>query len=67
VAIRLGNLALTYKDLGRTGDALPLQQRALEISEAALGPDHPDVTIALANLAGTYQDLILAGTVGGHR
>jgi hypothetical protein len=28
-------------DLGRAVEALPLQQRALRIHEAALGPDHP--------------------------
>ena len=41
VAIRLGNLAATYSELGRAADALPLEQRALQITEAALGPDHP--------------------------
>jgi tetratricopeptide (TPR) repeat protein len=61
VAIRLGNLAVTYKDLGRAGDALPLEQRALQITEAALGPDHPDVAIRLGNLAVTYKDLGRAG------
>jgi hypothetical protein len=34
--------------LGRLGDALPLQERALAITEAALGPDHPDTAIRLA-------------------
>ncbi|MGA9833760.1 MAG: tetratricopeptide repeat protein, partial [Trebonia sp.] len=56
-AIRLDNLAVTYRDLGRTADALPLQQRALAITETALGPDHPDTAIRLDNLAVTYSDL----------
>jgi Tetratricopeptide repeat len=34
-----------------------LAERALQISEAALGPDHPRVTIALGNLALTYRVL----------
>ena len=37
--------------------ALPLQQRALQITEAALGPDHPSTAIGLGNLALTYRDL----------
>ena len=56
-AIRLGNLAVTYRDLGRPADALPLQERALTITETALGPDHPDTAIRLGNLAATYRDL----------
>ncbi|WP_368660683.1 tetratricopeptide repeat protein [Streptomyces marincola] len=28
-------------ELGRPGDALPLAERALSVSESALGPDHP--------------------------
>ena len=31
VAIALGNLAYTYSALGRAADALPLEQRALQI------------------------------------
>ena len=56
-ANRLANLAATYRALGRTADTLPLQERALAITEAALGPDHPDTANRLANLAATYQDL----------
>ena len=37
VATALGNLAGAYSDLGRPGDALPLQLRALQVTEAALG------------------------------
>ena len=32
-----------------------LYRRDLEISENALGPDHPDVAITLNNLAGLYK------------
>ena len=40
---------------GRYQEALPLQQRALEILETALGPEHPDTVIVLSNLAGIYR------------
>ena len=57
MATALGNLAGAYRDLGRPGEALPLEQRALQVTEAALGPDHPDVAVALGNLALTYKEL----------
>jgi len=34
-----------------------LEQRALRISEEALGPGHPHMAIRLGNLAGTYRAL----------
>ena len=57
MALRLGNLAVTYSDLGRPADALPLEERALAITEAALGADHPTTGRRLGNLAATYRDL----------
>jgi len=57
VAIALGNLAMTYKKLGRAADALPLEQRALQITETALGPDHRTVAVVLQNLALVYKML----------
>ncbi|MET8093397.1 tetratricopeptide repeat protein [Micromonospora sp. NPDC005220] len=53
VAIALGNLAHAFQGLGKSAEALPLQERALAISEAAFGPDHPQVATGLNNLAGT--------------
>ena len=41
----------------RLNDALPLFERALAIDEATCGPDHPDVSAALNNLAGALRDL----------
>ncbi|MGW4823672.1 tetratricopeptide repeat protein, partial [Streptomyces sp. NPDC004227] len=38
-------------------DALPLAERALHITEATLGPDHPDTALRLNNLARTLSDL----------
>ena len=57
VDIALKNLASTYSALGRPADALPLDQRALQITEAVAGPHHPDIATALANLAITYRAL----------
>jgi hypothetical protein len=39
----------------RLGEAEPLYRRALVISEASLGKDHPDVATALNNLARLLQ------------
>lgn len=39
--------------LGQHAKALPLQERALSITEAALGASHPDTAIRLVNLAVT--------------
>src|SRR6266700_2653173 len=44
----------------RLADARPLAERTLAITEAAHGPDHPDVGICLSNLAQILQDLGLA-------
>ena len=41
---------------GQHGKAEPLYQRALAISEKALGPEHPDVATSLNNLAALYDD-----------
>src|SRR5260370_2712729 len=49
-AIRLNNLGFTLSSLGRTTEALPVQQRALAIAEAAYGPDHPQTAAPLHNL-----------------
>ncbi len=40
----------------RLAEARPLAERALAINEAAHGPDHPEVAIALNNLAQILQD-----------
>jgi tetratricopeptide (TPR) repeat protein len=42
---------------GRHRHALDLEERALAITEAALGPDHPDTGLRLANLAATLVNL----------
>jgi len=40
---------------GKYSEATPLAQRALEIREKTLGPDHPEVGVSLINLANIYQ------------
>ncbi len=42
---------------GNYEEAEPLLRRALEISEAALGPDHPNVETVAANLADVLRQL----------
>ena len=44
-----------YHATGAYAQAEPLYQRALAISEKALGPEHPDTATALNNLAGLYH------------
>ena len=40
---------------GRYEEAEPLYERALAISETALGPEHPDVATSLNNLAALHR------------
>ena len=42
-------------ELGQYAEAEPLLQRALQIREKALGPEHPDVATSLNNLAVLYR------------
>ena len=51
------DIAVFLHSQGDYMQALPLLQRALAISEAALGPDHPTTAAALGNLALTYGAL----------
>lgn len=41
--------------MGDYEKTLPLSQRALDISEKVLGPQHPDVATTLNNLALLYE------------
>jgi tetratricopeptide (TPR) repeat protein len=51
------NVGYTLWTLGRLEDALPLEQRALQITETALPAGHPTITLGLDNLAQTLTDL----------
>ena len=52
----LNKCAIELDNAGRYSDAEPLYKRELEISEKALGPDHPEVATALSNLAFLYGE-----------
>ncbi|MFE4719182.1 tetratricopeptide repeat protein, partial [Streptomyces sp. NPDC056728] len=57
LATLLGQTAYYLTARGKAAQALPLEERALAISEAALGPYHPDSAISLNNLARTFSAL----------
>ena len=42
---------------GKFNEAIPIAQESLELSEKALGPDHPDTAAALNNLAALYDSM----------
>ena len=52
-----GNLAFVQRRLGDLTGALATQNRALAVSEAGLGTDHPDLVLLLINLIATHQSL----------
>ena len=56
-ATRLSVQVVRLHDAGRYAEALPLAQKALELREKALGPDHTDVAMAAYNLASVYFQL----------
>jgi len=47
----------TVGSMGAYEKALPLYQRALDIREKMLGPEHPDVAATLNNLAEFYKNM----------
>jgi hypothetical protein len=49
------NLAIDYRDVGRTADAITLHEQNLTIREQILGPDHPDTMASRHNLANAYE------------
>jgi tetratricopeptide (TPR) repeat protein len=51
IATTLASLALCARDSGRPAEARPLLERALSISETALGPSHPDTARCRMQLA----------------
>ncbi|NJO75902.1 MAG: TIR domain-containing protein, partial [Leptolyngbyaceae cyanobacterium RM1_406_9] len=55
VAVDLAWLAELYRSQGRYAQAEPLYLRALAISQAQLGENHPDVATKLNNLAELYR------------
>ncbi|MFB6934468.1 FxSxx-COOH system tetratricopeptide repeat protein, partial [Streptomyces chartreusis] len=57
LATVLGQAGFYLLARGQADQALPLDKRALEITEAALGSDHPDTALRLSNLGRTLSDL----------
>ena len=50
------NLAVAYRDAGRTAEAITLHEQTLADRERVLGPDHPDTLTSRNNLALAYRD-----------
>ncbi|SEB98885.1 FxSxx-COOH system tetratricopeptide repeat protein [Streptomyces sp. PAN_FS17] len=57
LATMLGQAAFYLWARGLAVEALPLEERALQISETALGPGHPETAVRLGNLAATFSSL----------
>ncbi|KAJ7158567.1 putative kinesin [Mycena filopes] len=53
----MGNLAMTYRELGEYKRAEELQTVALDKQTEHFGRDHPNTVLAMANLASTYSHL----------
>ncbi len=49
-------LATSYRHVGRTADAITIQEKLVTDSERACGRDHPDTVTTRNNLATSYQD-----------
>ena len=51
---------LPFTSKGKFAEAEPLNRRATEIWETALGPEHPNVAVALNNGAGLLREQVRA-------
>ncbi len=49
-------VALTYQDMGRLAEAIPIFEDTLRRRRATLGSDHADTLISMNNLASAYYD-----------
>ncbi|WP_095933165.1 FxSxx-COOH system tetratricopeptide repeat protein, partial [Streptomyces sp. Tue6028] len=56
-AALLGQTAFYLRARGQASQALPLEVRALAVTEAVFGPDQPETALRLGNLAATFSDL----------
>jgi tetratricopeptide (TPR) repeat protein len=52
----MNNLALAYKDAGKTDLALPLLEATLKFSKARMGDDDPEMIVSVNNSALIYLD-----------
>ena len=53
---------MLFESQDRFGEARPLYERDLAITEAALGKDHPSVAISLVNMS---ESVVMAGDLTG--
>jgi len=58
----MANLAITYRDQGRMGEAAALPEEVLQKWRQILGEEHPYTLTSMANLAITCSD---QGRMGG--
>jgi len=54
--ICMNNLAVTYRDQGKLGEAAALQEEVLQKRKQILGPDHLDTLASMNSLSSTYRD-----------
>ena len=47
---------MIYHEEGRYATAEPLYQKAIAIEEKVRGPEHPDVSACVSNLASLYEE-----------
>ena len=52
----LNNLGELYRTEERFAEAEPLLKRSIAIREKTVGPDDPDIVLALSNLAALYSN-----------
>ncbi|HEX8118250.1 MAG TPA: tetratricopeptide repeat protein [Pyrinomonadaceae bacterium] len=57
LAVVLNNLAELYRTQARYAEAEPLLKRAISVFEKSLGPNHPNVGVALENYAVVLRGL----------
>ena len=50
------NLAVAYREAGRTAEAITMQEQTVAARDRVLGRDHPDTLESRGNLAGAYRD-----------
>ncbi|MFF0153799.1 tetratricopeptide repeat protein [Micromonospora sp. NPDC005203] len=49
------NLATSYRQAGRTDEAITIEEKVLNDAARVLGAEHPDAILARANLAASYR------------
>ena len=52
--IAMHTLALTYRELDRLDEAIPLFEEVVRLKKAKLGPDHPDTLVSINDLVDAY-------------